>query len=60
MPVHPIMIFVAIVMVLVGVFIFQALPNSPWYPEIEIWVWIAYVIVFVIAMVGAYISGNAL
>ena len=54
------MVFVAIVMVLVGVFIFQALPNSPWYPEIEIWVWIAYVIVFVIAMVGAYISGNAL
>ena len=60
MPINPVMIFVAIVLVLAGVFIYQNLPNSPWYPDIAIWVWLGYIIFFVVALFGSWLMGSAL
>jgi hypothetical protein len=60
MPPNPVMIFITIILVLAGVFIYQNLPNSPWYPEIAMWVWLAYIIIFVITLFGSWIMGSAL
>lgn len=60
MVLNPVMIIVSIILIISGIFIYQNLPNSPWYPEIAVWVWAAYFIIVVLVLFGSWLMGSSI